>query len=297
MFFADDRQVLMCMEQCCKYGKYQSCLNCYCITFEKAALSNTVNKAKYLAGKSCFYLYREKQRQLQFISLSPADIHQYRYSFCALMFEAGKFLGVSIDQGLLLEDDKWMLDRSMIDYVHATNNLKDCMKCLLCLKKSRDIRHSHYCPRKILERFASGFYMPNNMKGVLSLHEGNVVSYDTPKTGTLYMFCSCCEDLLSQNGETQFLPMFFDKLYDVADLKETSTSGPATTVNNNPSQHSLKDDVTLSSVDNTSGNIAADSLASVKPDPTVKLKTSSASISTSVTSSEPHHLSQSKNIV
>ena len=297
MFFADDRQVLMCMEQCCKYGKYQSCLNCYCITFEKATLSDAVNKAKYLVGKSCFYIYREKQRQLQFTSLSPADMHQYRNSFCALMFEAVKFLGVSVDQGLLIEDDKWMLDRAMIDYVHATNNLKDCMRCLLCLKKSRDIRRSHYCPRKILERFASGCYMPNNMKAVLSLHEGNVVSCDTPKTETLYMFCSSCEDLLSQNGETQFLPMFFDKLYDVADLKETSTSGPVTTVNNNPSQHSLKDDATPSSVNNTSGNIAADSLASVNPDPTVKLGTSSASISTSVASSEPHHLSQSKNIV
>ena len=66
-----------------------------------------------------------------------------------------------------------MLDRTMIDYiityVDATSNLKDCMRslcCLLYLKKSRYIRCSHYCPRKILERlsYTSGCHMPNNMK-------------------------------------------------------------------------------------------------------------------------------------
>ena len=91
------------------------------------------------------------------------------------MFEAVKFLSISFDQELLLKDERWMLDRAMIDYIHATNNLKDCMRCLLCLKKARDIRRSHYCPRQILERFASGCYMPDNMKAVLSLHEGNVI--------------------------------------------------------------------------------------------------------------------------
>ena len=144
------------MEQCCKHGRYQECLNCYRIIFGKASKSNSLNRARYFAGKSCFYLYREKQRQLQFVSLSTADMYQYKDSFCGLMFEAVKLLGVSFDEGLLLEDDKWMLDRAMIDYVHATNNLKDCMRCLLCLKKARDIRRSHFCPRKILERFTSG---------------------------------------------------------------------------------------------------------------------------------------------
>lgn len=277
------------MEQCCKYGRHQECLYCYHITFEKAPLSNSLNKAKYLAGKSCFSLYREKQRQFEFVSLSPADMYQYRNSFCVLMFEAVKLLGVSFDQGLLLEDDKWMLDRAMIDYVHATNNLKDCMRCLLCLKKSRDIRRSHFCPRKILDRFASGCYMPNNMKAVLSLHEGNVVSCDTPKTETLYMFCSSCEDLLSQNGETQFLPKFFDKLYDVADLKDTTISGPATT-GDDVSQYGLKDDAITSN--STPSSIPADSFSNDNLNPAIKVDTS-----TSVALSEPLHLSQSKDVV
>ena len=220
-------------------------------------------------------------------------MHQYKDSFCALMFEAVKLLGVSYDQGLMLDNDKWMLDRAMIDYVHATNNLKDCMRCLLCLKKSRDIRRSHYCPRKILERFASGCYMPSNMKAVLSLHEGNVISCDTPKTETLYMFCSSCEDLLSQNGETQFLPNFFDKLYDVADLKDETVSGQTTT-SNNASQDGASH-ITSDSINSVPGNTPAGALANDNLNPNVDVLSSTNSLSSE--SSEPLHLSQSKDIV
>jgi len=54
------------------------------------------------------------------------------------------------------------------------------------------------------------------MKGLLSLYDGNVVACDTPKSKTHYMFCSSCEGILSQHGETQFVPHFFDKLNNVA---------------------------------------------------------------------------------
>jgi len=85
------------MEQCYKYGRHQECLKCYYITFGKTPASDSLIKAKYLAGKSCFYIYREKQRQIQFLSLSTGEMHQYKDSFCALMFEAVKLLGVSYD--------------------------------------------------------------------------------------------------------------------------------------------------------------------------------------------------------
>ena len=290
LFTADGNQVLMHMEQCCKYGRYQECLECYHITFGNKTLSSSLNKAKYFTGKSYFYLYREKQRLLQFVSLSTAETYQYRDSYCALMFQAVKLLSVSFDAGLLLEDDKWMFDRAMIDYVHVTNNLKECMRCLLCLKKSRDIRRSHYCPRKVLERFTSGCYMPSNMKGLLSLHEGNVISCDTPKIKALFMFCSSCEDLLSQNGETQFLPNFFDKLYDIADLKNTAFS----VTGDGSLQDSLKDDLKLNSNNST---------PSIKPvadgdsNSDVAVETSNVSTSGNIPLSEPLHLSQSKDIV
>jgi len=206
----------MYMEECFKYGKYFECYECYCNAVQTSSSLDFPGRSKYLAGKSCFYIYKEKQRLLQFVSLPEADMYLLRDSCFSFMYETIKLLGASSDQGLMDDVDKWMLDRAMIDYIRATNNLKDCMRCLLCLKKSRDIRRSHFCPRKILERFASGCYIPNNMKGLLSLHDGNVVSCDTPKTETRYMFCSSCEDILSQHGETQFLPNFFDKLYDIA---------------------------------------------------------------------------------
>ena len=282
----------MYMEQCCKYGRYQECLNCYRITFGKAPVSDSFNKAKYFTGKSCFYLYREKQRQLQFVSLPTAEMYRYRDSYCALMFEAVKLLSVSYDVRLLPEQEKWMLDRAMIDYVHATNNLKECMRCLLCLKKSRDIRRSHYCPRKILERFTSGCYMPDNMKALLSLHEGNVTSCDTPKIKTLFMFCSSCEDLLSQHGESQFLPKFFDNLYDITDLKDTTVS-TSTTTDNNASQDSSKDGASHVKLSSNNSMIPTDSVAA---GPDVKMDTA-VSTSASIRSSEPLHLSQSKDII
>jgi len=52
------------------------------------------------------------------------------------MYETIKLLGASNDQGLMDDADKWMLDRAIIVYIRATNNLKDCMRCLWCLKKS-----------------------------------------------------------------------------------------------------------------------------------------------------------------
>ena len=286
------------MEQCCKYGRYQECLNCYHITFRKTPESDSLDKAKHFTGKSCFYLYREKQRHLQFVSLSTAEMYQYRNSFCALMFDAVKLLGVSYDVGLLPEQDKWMLDRAMIDYIHATNNLKKCLRCLLCLKKSRDIRHGHYCPRKILERFASGCYMPDNMKALLSLHEGNVVSCDTPKIKTLFMFCSSCEDLLSKHGESQFLPKFFDKLYDITDLKDITTSA-STTTGNDASQDNLKDAASHVNLNCTPStiDIPTNSIADCNPVPDVRVDTAVSATSASIPSSEPLHLSQPKDIV
>ena len=295
LFVADDKQVLTYMEQCCKYGRYQECLNCYHITFVKEPLLDSLIRAKYLTGKSCFYIYREKQRQLEFVSLSNADMYRYRDSYCALMFEAVKFLGISHDQGLLLKDDKWMLDRAMIDYIHATNNLKDCARCLLCLKKSRDICRSHFCPRKILERFVSGCYMPKDMKALLSLHEGNVVSCDTPKTETLYMFCPSCEDLFSQNGESQFLPKFFDKLYDIGDLKDPPNSKPTTSAD---SQDDITGGAHCIASDSTSNDFPPNLLAGDRQNGSNTLMdVSSMSSSMNITSLEPLHLSQSKDIV
>ena len=261
------------MEECFKYGKYYECYECYCSAIQTLPPSDFPVSGKYITGKSCFYIYKEKQRLLQFVSLPEGDMYLHRDSCFSFMFETIKLLGASIDQGLMDDADKWMLDRAIIDYIRATNNLKDCMRCLLCLKKSRDIRRSHFCPRKILERFASGCYIPNNMKGLLSLHEGNVVSCDTPKTETRFMFCSSCEDILSQHGETQFLPQFFDKLYKVADVVDKL------------SQNDMKNKGLVEDAAETSSELSQPS------DP----KPSSATVVSTIDSSA--HLSQTRDII
>ena len=104
------------------------------------------------------------------------------------------------------------------------------------------------------------------------------------------MFCSSCEDLLCQNGETQFLPQFFDKLYNIADLKDSTISG-STIPDNNLPQEDTKDvtsHVASNSSSSASSNIPSDLLADHNQNPEV---------SGSITSSEPLHLSHSKDIV
>ena len=141
--------------------------------------------------------------------------------------------------------------------------------------------------------------MPDNIKGVLSLHEGNVISCDTPKMETLYMFCSSCEDLLSQNGETQFLPMFFDKLYDAADLKET-TSAPATTGNitTQDGLNVVQSNGVSNSINPAPKSNAAESHNNRDQNTAIAEDASNLAKATSVASStEPLHFSQSKDMI
>ena len=69
--------------------------------------------------------------------------------------------------------------------------------------------HSHLFPKAILDRFAINTTAP---KGLRVFQEG-AGRLKGPREMNRYMLCADCETLLSSNGETQFVPGFFDKLY------------------------------------------------------------------------------------
>lgn len=89
--------------------------------------------------------------------------------------------------------------------------------------KSNEFRlvHSHQIPKSILDRFARCVPAPaaGNLKVFNINYTGNLLE---PEQGKVYapkqmsrdMFCRKCEDILSSKGKTQFLPFFFDKIYD-----------------------------------------------------------------------------------
>ena len=84
--------------------------------------------------------------------------------------------------------------------------------------------HSHQIPDSILTRFAQCVPAPSagNLKLFKADYAGTVLESElgkvyAPKQMSRDMFCRKCKDILSSNGETQFIPLFFDRIYDPSD--------------------------------------------------------------------------------
>ena len=82
---------------------------------------------------------------------------------------------------------------------------------------------SHLFPRAILDRFAHAVPLPNDSKVIVSHMPGLAMkrkhqhSMSSPRTCTLFMLYSACENTLSGHGESQFVSQFFDQLYNTKD--------------------------------------------------------------------------------
>ena len=165
--------------------------------------------------------------------------------------EAVLLLGQALDAGLLDEEGRYYLDIAMMDLAHRANLLGKCSRCFLCQiklqtpagkhessqlkldianvqnvmsgsdldegklhdKSTKKVKliQSHLYPKAILKRMATGFPSPLNQK-VFVTKDATVPK--APGELTRTMLCSSCEDTLSAYGESQFLPLFFDKIYD-----------------------------------------------------------------------------------
>ena len=94
-------------------------------------------------------------------------------------------------------------------------------------RKNRLIK-SHLFPKAILERFAHAVPLPNNARVINSNMPGLAMKRKykhhliSPRKSALFMLCSACENTLSGHGESQFIPQFFDKLYDTVDPSKST---------------------------------------------------------------------------
>jgi hypothetical protein len=201
---------------CYLYEHFSECIS-LCKKFaENLILKDGKNKAMYLMGKANFHVYQKKKFQLKKQSqaeLQHTQEYQELHKECYQMAKSVVgLLGAALDNGFLVlcPEELKMLDMAMIDYIIEAKG--DCGRCLLCFQKQK-LRKSHYFPRAILETLSRGSSKPLDQK----IFRCGPDYYGASKSvRELYylMFCSRCENLFSNHGETQFNPQFLLKIYD-----------------------------------------------------------------------------------
>ena len=176
------------------------------------------NKALLLKGKSSFHLYQlEKNISTH---LSVKEYHQRHSSCYAKAREAIVALGRVLDLNAIDQEGSKMLDIAMMDYILATNNLKDIKRCLLCRRRVKTLIRSHFCPKSLLSAYAKGIILPENQR-VIDTKLSAIGQTKSPKEVTYFMYCPECEDIFSKYGETQFIPEFFRVVYDIDNPVQT----------------------------------------------------------------------------
>ena len=179
-----------------------------------------IKNVELLKGKCLFHLYREKRAILKKESL-PVKEYQIQISQCDSMNKnVILLLGRAVDDYSIDSDGSKILDLAMVDYVHNTNSLNECKRCLLCRSKA-ELRKSHMCPHAILRAYTSGSILPKSHR-IFDTSSSQVGQCKSPKEATYFMFCHSCEQKFCDFGEKQFLPLFFKKVYDNGPQKSHS---------------------------------------------------------------------------
>ena len=128
-------------------------------------------------------------------------------------------LSKSSKQGILCENSKCQSESNRKNSTSETRVQKGIGK----LNKVKLV-HSHQIPDSVLRRFAQCIPAPpaGNLKLFRADSVGTVLESElgkvyAPKQMSRDMFCRKCEDILSSKGESQFLSLFFDRIYNPSD--------------------------------------------------------------------------------
>lgn len=206
---------------CYNYGRYNECIN-WCQKLIPQKLT-PVGVEEYTAliykGKSFFRIYKYNQKFLQNYSSSMSKKEYYlkQESVYDAAGNVVRCLGRCLDSEPSLCDREVSkcLDISMVDIAIHTNSLRDHSRCLLC-RQVRTLRRSHLCPDAILNAFAKGLETTKNKRIFnLTFFKEGQTNLKSPHEITLWLFCDTCEDVLSRDGETHFIPKFFKKIYNI----------------------------------------------------------------------------------
>ena len=206
---------------CYNHGRYNECINwCHKLLPQKVTpVSVEGYTALLYKGKAFFRLYKCDQKFLQNSSshMSRKKFYLKQESVYDAAGNVVKSLGRCLDSEPSLCDREACkcLDISMVDIAIHTNSLRDHSRCLLCLQ-TRTLRRSHLCPDAILDAFASGLERTRNKRIFnLTFFKEGQTNLKSPHEITLWLFCDTCEDVLSRDGETHFIPKFFKKIYNI----------------------------------------------------------------------------------
>ena len=225
LIFSDSSVLLLLSKGAYEHRRYSECIH-----WSEMLVSNsqsetndrTTAQAKALSGKSYFHIYRREQWFFQdaLPELSSKEFHLQSSSVYTKAKKAIIDLGEAfeIDSSLADKENLHILDISTIDLVCHTNSLKDVGRCLLCQKKSKLLR-SHLCPDAVLRAFATG--LPETQtKRVFNLSFFRGGEMKSPHTIVKWLFCQKCEEILSKDGETHFIPKLFHKVYSVRNYRQ-----------------------------------------------------------------------------
>ena len=216
--FVDVSSQLRYATGCYQFGHFYHCYELCSTLIEKNHSGEVTNQAFLLKGKSAFHLYKLQKNIPK--NLSAKEYHQKHSSCYAKAKEAILMLGKVLDCNLIDKEGSKLLDNAMMDYILATNNLKDIKRCLLCRRKVKTLIRSHFCPKSLLSAFAKGIILPENQR-VIDTKLSAIGQTKSPKEVTYFMYCPDCEDIFSKYGETQFMPGFFRVIYDVENPVQT----------------------------------------------------------------------------
>ena len=142
--------------------------------------------------------------------------------------EAVKNLGFALDCGVLDEEGSYLMDIAMLHYALIKNQLRDCNRCLLCRRRGVKLKGSHICPKFVLKVATNKNTERLQELGIAEAVDRHFHSISgrfaahAPKTATCAMLCGRCEDVLSQNGEDQFMKDIMPLLYSANDEVQTA---------------------------------------------------------------------------
>ena len=191
--------------------------------------------------------------------MPPKVIHR-RHSQC---YAKAKEIVTILSRNEFVPSDREasrILDTTIEDIIKETNDLYSVQVCYLCRRNLLNISvaksdepqshvhlspgdvakekggeqrkpaklklaRSHFIPRSVLKRLSSAHPLPLDQQTYAFLYHSDTKSERlySAKQLIYYMLCFTCEKIVQHNGEDQFPPLFFEKIYDQKDPQKSQS--------------------------------------------------------------------------
>ena len=211
--YSDIENKLSYAEGCYQYKNYCETVDICNKVLSTSTISDQLNLAKLLKGKALFYVYQPmvcylmKHRQ----ELERPEERILKDECFLIMKEAIQILGTALDLGYLDSEGSKLLDWAMMDCIRETNQLNLCRRCLLC-RASRNLRRSHIWPKFNLQRMSKPSQgndsSPNTSRPKKYAFGLDKYQFKSAGECWFWMFCSHCEETITQNAENDFSLLF-----------------------------------------------------------------------------------------